>query len=210
MNKLKDLTGQKFEKLTVIKRVENDKNNRVQYLCKCECGSIKIIRGSSLTSGNTKSCGCNFGRKKTQSFYGTRLYRIWANIKSRCTNPKYIRFEDYGGRGINICDEWKEFNNFKDWSLKHNYSDALQIDRINNNGNYGPSNCHWVKPFENSRNKRNNLFFTYKDTTLCLKDWALKLNIDYILLYNRIVIRKWSFEKAINTPIMTNRRKKSA
>lgn len=154
MNNLKNLIGQRFGKLTVIKRVGNDKNNRVQYLCKCECGSTKIIRGSSLTSGNTKSCGCNFGRKKTQSFYGTRLYRIWANIKSRCTNPKYIRFEDYGGRGINICDEWKEFNNFK--------------------------------------------------------DWALKLNIDYILLYNRIVIRKWSFEKAINTPIMTNGRKKSA
>lgn len=204
------LTGQKFGLLTVLKRAENDKNNRIQYLCKCECGNIKVIRGSSLTSGNTKSCGCGSGRKKTQPFYGTRLYRIWANIKTRCTNPKYKRFIDYGGRGIKVCQEWENFDNFKNWALEHNYSNNLQIDRINNNGNYEPHNCRWVEPFKNSRNKRNNLVFSYKGENLCLKEWAIKLNIDYMLLYCRIVTRKWSFEKAINTPIMTNRRKKSA
>ena len=210
MRKLNDLTGKKFGRLTVIKRAESDKENRVQYLCECECGNIKIIRGSSLTSGNTKSCGCITGRKKTQPFYGTRLYKIWANIKTRCTNSKYIRFEDYGGRGIKLCEEWENFNNFKNWALSHNYSNSLQIDRIDNNGNYEPSNCHWVTSHKNSRNKRNNLFFTYNGKTLCLKDWALELNIDYMLLYCRIITRKWSFEEAINTPIMVNRRKKNA
>lgn len=210
MNNLRDLIGKKFGKLTIIKRVENDKNDRTQYLCKCDCGKEKIIRGSSITSGNTRSCGCLSGRKKTQELYNTRIYKIWSNIKSRCTNPNYKRFQDYGGRGISVCKDWNKFDNFKDWAMSNGYADNLTIDRIDNNGNYEPNNCRWVTQKINSHNKRNNLYFTHQNKTQCLKEWAEELNIDYILLYNRIIKRKWNFEKAIITPIMENRRNRNA
>lgn len=210
MNKIKDLTNKKFGKLTVLKRVENDKNKRTQWLCKCECGKEKIIRGSSLTSGNTLSCGCLVGKPKKQELYGTRLYKIWANMKSRCFNPNTINFKNYGGRGITVCEDWLVFDGFKDWALKNDYNDRLQIDRIDNDKNYTPNNCRWVLPKINSSNKRNNLIFTYKNKTQCLKMWAEELNIDYILLYNRIIVRKWSFEKAILTPLIKNRRNHNA
>jgi hypothetical protein len=216
MSKLKDLTGQKFGELTVIQRAENDKKGRTQWLCQCDCGKQKIIRGSSLTFGNTKSCGCLSIEKlkkmsSTHKMAKTRLYKIWANIKTRCLNPKYPRFCDYGGRGITICNEWIEsFENFSKWALNNGYADSLAIDRINNNGNYEPSNCRWVSNKINSLNKRNNLIFEYQNKKQCLKMWAEELNIDYVLLYNRIVRRKWTFEKAISTPIMTNRRNRNA
>ena len=216
MRKLHNLTGQKFGELTVIQRAENDIKGRTQWLCQCDCGKQKIIRGSSLTSGNTKSCGCLSIEKLkkmsiTHKMAKTRLYKIWANIKTRCLNPKYSRFCDYGGRGIKVCNEWK--NNFKafyDWAIANGYKEDLTIDRINVNGNYEPENCRWVTPKINSSNKRNNFIFKYNNKEQCLKSWAEELNIDYILLYNRIIKRKWNFEKAIKTPIMTNRRNRYA
>ncbi|MBR6551974.1 MAG: hypothetical protein IKT89_03940 [Clostridia bacterium] len=207
---MNNLIGKIFGELTVIKRVENDKNNRTQWLCKCSCGREKIIRGSSLTSGNSKTCGCQSGKKKTQELYGSRLYRVWANIKSRCTNPNYPRFKDYGGRGIALCESWLIFENFKCWALSNGYTDKLTIDRIDNNGNYEPNNCRWVTQKINNTNKRNNLIFTYKNKSMCLKKWAEELNIDYILLYNRVLRRNWDFEKAITTPLMENRRNRNA
>lgn len=113
--------------------------------------------------------------------------------------------------GITICNEWIEsFENFSKWALNNGYADSLAIDRINNNENYEPSNCRWVSNKINSLNKRNNLIFEYQNKKQCLKMWAEELNIDYVLLYNRIVRRKWTFEKAISTPIMTNRRNRNA
>lgn len=214
MGKLKDLTGQRFGKLTVIERAEND-GKRTQWLCKCDCGKIFAVWSSALISGNTKSCGCaiieiNKKNFSTHNQSYTRLYRIWANIKTRCTNDKYNRFCDYGGRGITICNEWLEFENFYNWAMSNGYNNTLTIERVNNNANYEPSNCIWTTMAEQSTNKRSNLLFTYKNKTLCLKQWAKELNIDYILLYNRIVKRKWSFDKAITTPLMKNRRNKNA
>lgn len=214
MGKLKDLTGQKFGKLTVIERTKNQGKHTV-WVCKCECGNIKIIRGSSLTSKNTLSCGCLVKDKVKKMFTkhnnsNTRLYKIWANIKSRCLNPKVNNYCNYGGRGIKICEEWLLYENFYKWANCNNYSDILQIDRIDVNGNYEPNNCRWVTPKEQSNNKRNNLIFEYKNKSQTLKKWAEDLKIDYMLLYNRIIRNKWTFEKAITVPIMENRRNRNA
>ena len=146
-----------------------------------------------------------------EKLYKTRLYEIWRNIKTRCYNKKYKRYYDYGGRGITLCDKWlNNFKTFYDWSIQNGYTDKLTIDRINNNGNYCPENCRWVTPKTNSANRRNNLNFKYNGKEQCLKIWAEELNIDYFLLYSRIIRRKWDFEKAIKTPIMENMRNRNA
>lgn len=212
-SRLKDLTGQKFGKLTVIKRAENDNRGNVQWLCQCECGNKKVVRGSSLKSGNSHSCGCLAIENvktimSTHKMAKTRLYKIWAGMKQRCINPNTTGFENYGGRGIDYIPEWENFETFKEWAIQSGYNDTLTIDRIDVNKGYSPQNCRWANETQQARNKRSNLYFTHQNQTRCLKDWATYLKIDYLLLYGRIVTRHWDFEKAINTPIMENRRNK--
>jgi len=156
-----DLTNKTYGKLSVIKRVENNKHGKSQWLCKCECGGTKIVSGRGLNSGDTRSCGClrrNSGFKHGLRF--TRQYRILQNMKSRCYNPKATKYINYGGRGIKICDEWldeeKGIENFYNWSIENGYSDDLSIDRIDNDGDYEPDNCRWVTYKEQNLNKRNN------------------------------------------------------
>ena len=157
-----DLTNKKFGKLLVIKRVENNKYGKSQWLCKCDCGNKKIVSSHCLKSGDTKSCGClkrNSGIKHGLRF--TRQYRILQMMKQRCYNPKATKYKNYGGRGIKIGDEWLDENhgieNFYNWSIEHGYADDLTIDRINVNGNYEPSNCRWATFKEQNLNKRNNV-----------------------------------------------------
>ena len=118
----------------------------------------------------------------------TRLYRIWANMKTRCINPNDPHFERYGGRGITICDEWKnDFKAFYDWSMSHGYADNLTIDRIDNNGNYCPSNCRWVtvKVQNQNRRKRNVISITYNGETKSATEWARELNLGHDTIRQR-------------------------
>ena len=156
----KDLTGKRFGKLIVISRAENKKMYSVCWNCICECGKSKIIRSHDLCSGKTTSCGCigKNSRLKASTTHGgthTRLYRIWNGMRSRTTNPKTSFFYCYGGRGISVCEEWKNsFELFREWALSHGYQDNLSIDRINNDGNYEPCNCRWATASEQQLNKR--------------------------------------------------------
>lgn len=169
-----DLTGQRFGRLTVIRESKERLNGGVTWLCRCDCGNEVIVRSNSLRRGRTLSCGCYNHDVITKHGMGrTRLHGIWGNIRYRCENPTAINTADYGGRGIEVCEEWSNsFEAFRDWALANGYRDDLTIDRIDVNGNYEPSNCRWATLKEQGRNKRNNVLITYNGETHCMAEWA--------------------------------------
>ena len=127
----------------------------------------------------------------------TRLYRIWANIKTRCYNQNDPHFKRWGARGITVCDEWKnDFKSFYDWSMSNGYSDELTIDRIDNNGNYEPSNCRWVSVYEQNKNKRNVKFITYNGKTQSIVEWTHELGLGKETIRERLK-RGWSETECI-------------
>jgi hypothetical protein len=193
-----DLTGQKFNRLTVIKRVENPhklKKKEIYWLCKCDCGNETILRGYSIKSGNIKSCGCYHREKQTtHDKHGHQLYSVWCAIIQRCYNENNKHYFLYGGRGIKMCDEWrKDFQAFYDWAYSNGYTDEkndngrhkLTIDRIDNNGNYEPSNCRWITQKEQSNNTRRNHFVTINGETKTMQQWADAYNMSKHTLYAR-------------------------
>jgi hypothetical protein len=206
--KFKDLTGRVIGRLTVIKRVKID-NGEYRWLCKCECGVEKLYYSSVLTQETTKSCGCLASeiRKsihKTHGMFGTRLYSIFQSMLDRCYSDKHRAYKIYSSRGTIICKEWLEDRTkFFEWALTNGYKDNLTIDRIDNNGNYEPSNCRWCTYKEQSRNRSDNLII---DGVKLLKEYD-KVNpgIKYNTIYNRIYRWGWSIEKALNTPLRGNR-----
>lgn len=203
MKKL-DLTNKKFNKLTVLEYSHN-LGQKVMWKCRCECGNITFVSTTNLTCNRTKSCGCykleEFSKRFTKhNQRHTKLYEIWKGIKGRCLNPKHISFHNYGGRGITICDEWKkDFVSFYNWSMQNGYDENLSIDRINNNGNYEPSNCRWVDRKVQANNTRSNHFFTYNNKTKTITQWCEFFNISKGTFYSRLK-RGWSIEKALTTP----------
>lgn len=206
--RFKDLTGNVFDRLTVLNRVEDHyyPNGRhdVQYRCLCECGKEVNVLGIHLRSGHTKSCGCfrketTGNNKRTHGMTNTRLHGIWKNMKNRCTNKNSDDYYLYGGRGISICDEWlNNFENFKDWSISNGYSDNLTIDRQDVNGNYEPSNCRWISQKSQCNNTRRNVRIEHNGEIHTMKEWSEILGINYGTLQSRIE-RGWSYEKALTT-----------
>lgn len=196
MATFKDLTGQKFGRLTVLKvsrKVLSGKRFRYYWLCECECGNKKEIRTDSLTKHLVQSCGClkkeqdkinltKFHRHKMSS---SRIYRIWQKMKDRCFNKNVRSYKDYGERGIKVCKEWLIVDNFIKWALENGYRDDLQIDRINNNGDYEPFNCRWVTPKSNSRNRRSNIFIEYNGKNISLIELSEITKISYSCLNDR-------------------------
>lgn len=139
----------------------------------------------------------------------TDLYWVWAQIKSRCLRKTDKSYKNYGGRGISICNEWKNsFISFYNWSVQNGYTEnkctksgrnILSIDRIDNDGDYCPQNCRWVNDKKQSRNRRSNRYFEYNNQKLCLSDWAKKMGMHEATLRTRLN-KGWSLERALNTP----------
>ena len=192
-----NLIGNVFTRLTVIKEL-NIRNNEghVMWECKCECGKTVNVSGAYLKKGNTKSCGClqkekaaNNGRDilTTHGMSKTKIFNIWCGMLKRCNNDKNKQYKNYGGRGIKVCDRWLKFENFyKDMGNK---KDNLSIERIDNNGNYEPSNCKWATVKEQSINKRTNKYLTFKNECLTLSQWSEKTGINRKTIYARARIK---------------------
>jgi hypothetical protein len=206
MSNFIDLTGKKFNKLVVIKPTGKSSDGHYEWLCKCDCGNEKIICGNSLKRGNTKSCGClrrkgnnvKHGHTKNDAGRTRKTYNVWSSIIQRCTNQNDQHWKNYGGRGIIICDRWKKFKNFLDDMGE--VPIGLQIDRIDNDGNYCKENCRWTTPKENSRNKRSNYMITFNKKTQCISAWAEETGINKRTIRERLVRGHWSINKALTTP----------
>lgn len=187
MRRLKnDLTGQRFGRLTVI-GIDERGTRKTYYNCQCDCGLVKSVRADSLTAGTIRSCGClkkeqdaeNLIANHSHRMSGTRMYEIWQGIKGRCYNPHDTRYERYGGRGIKVCDEWRNsFQAFYDWAMANGYDESLSIDRIDNDGNYEPGNCRWANLKEQARNRTSNVKIRIGNSTRTLTEWCEIFDVD--------------------------------
>jgi hypothetical protein len=197
---MKDLTGIKFGRWTVIEFVER-KNKNYYWKCVCECGTIKIIQNPK--SLKSKSCGCLVKEINTKhGLDGNKLYHVFNSMKFRCYNEKCSSYKYYGGRGIIICDEWlQDVHNFISWSNSNGYENGLTIDRIDVNGNYCPENCRWITNKEQGLNKANNTWLTFNGECKTLCQWADELGINRSTLCFRIYNKNFSVEEAFTKPI---------
>lgn len=208
-----DLTGQRFGRLVVVGRADppsNEYGNAVWH-CRCDCGNEKDIDSHSLRNGDTRSCGCLQRERVAESHTthgrsSSRLYYVWQHMIQRCENQHNPAYDDYGGRGIKICEEWHDFKTFEQWAERTGYRDDLTIDRIDVNEGYNPVNCRWATTAEQARNKRNNINITYRGVTRCLSDWATTLGIGLATLWYRIFEYGWDIERAFTMPVQKHRK----
>lgn len=201
---IRDLSGQRFGRLLVLGYAGSVKK-KAQWLCECDCGQTKIVGRGSLLSGNSQSCGCLHNELLSQQStthglsHSAPEYNSWANMLTRCTNPNYKQYEDYGGRGIKVCERWREFESFyADMGAKP--APEYTLDRIDVDGDYEPSNCRWATPLEQANNARSNIPLTHNGQTMNLTEWAREMGIKKITLYDRIHKLGWSVERALTTP----------
>lgn len=186
-----DLTNKTFYNLKVISRAPN-KGKKVMWNCICKCGNYTIASGTNLKLGKIRSCGCFkieqlVKRSTTHNQRHTSLYNVWKGVKQRCLNPNSSAYKNYGGRGITICESWKNsFTSFYEWSMANGYKKGLTIDRIDNNSNYSPENCRWTDRITQANNKRVNKYITINGKVDTLSNWMKFYNIGKTKYYNRL------------------------
>lgn len=200
-----ELTGKRIGRLAIGEVIGRKRGHKL-YLCLCDCGNKHEVASPDLKSGRTKSCGClrrelRSENNITHNLRNHRLYSIWANMKTRCYNPNGRHYHRYGGRGIRICNEWRNnFKSFYDWSMENGYEPGLTIDRIDNDGNYEPSNCRWTTSKKQGNNTRRCIFITINGETKTLTEWCESIGINYRTVQDRRK-RGWSIEEALFTPV---------
>lgn len=216
MGKAKNLAGLRFGKWTAIKIVGKNCYGGMMWLCQCDCGTCKPVDGRSLRDGTSTSCGCNKAQKTREAGnrgnfkHGgkkERLYNIWNGMKDRCYNPKSKFFHRYGGRGIKVCDEWKhDYVAFRTWAIENGF-DATKprkyqsLDRIDNDGDYSPSNCKWRTSSEQCNNKSNNHLVRLGDEVKTITEWSRILGINKSTIEKRLTVYGYTDEEALTTPL---------
>ena len=205
-----DLTGQRFGRLTVLKRSSKictpNGTRRVYWDCICDCGNPATVSSHELRSGKSKSCGClqierAHDANVTHGGRRTRLYNIWNNMKQRCINPHGTMFEYYGGRGIAVCPDWlASFSTFQHWALSAGYTDDLTLDRIDSDKDYCPENCRWIPMCEQSKNRRNIHQLTFNGKTMSVTEWGKITGFGYQVIKDRL-LHGWTVERTLTEPI---------
>ncbi len=198
--------GDTFFRWEIVGYPKPDGNGK-KFICKCLCGNIKTVAYSLMKRGLSKSCGC-FRSENASILISLRehkhnlskhpLYRIWAGMRNRCYNKKDKGYKDYGGRGIFVCDEWKnDFKPFYDWAISAGWKKGLKNDRRDNDKGYSPQNCRFVNDSVSMRNTRRNVFIEYNGETMVITDWAKKVGITTESLKKRLYKLKWPIDKAL-------------
>ncbi len=195
-----DCVGKKFGRLTVL-RVERI-GGKAKGICRCECGGEAAVQVNKLLDSHTRSCGCirreeTRLRSTTHGQTGTRTYRIWRAMIGRCQNANSDDYEYYGGRGIRVCERWLDYVNFL--SDMGERPGKMEIDRIDNDGNYEPDNCRWASRTTQNRNSRHARMITYNGKTQCVSAWAEELGMSYVQLSHRLC-RGMTVEVAFTRP----------
>lgn len=206
--------GKKFSRLTILKEgssIKYGKTTMRKVVCRCDCGTEKEVDFNSIKSGRSTSCGCfnKENAKRIHTKHGKAMletgvrhpdYCIWIKMKSRCLNPNDKSYKSYGGRGISVCDRWKDsFENFIEdmgWRPNNNYS----IERIDYNGNYCPENCKWVHKSEQTKNTRRVKTIKYQNSYYCLADLCRLLDLPYGTMRHRVYDLNMPFSEAIKYP----------
>lgn len=188
----KDITGQKFGYWTVLGRdYDYHSPKHAKWICRCECGTVKSVFKTTLLSGRSKSCGCHSadnlkGINATHGLSDTRIYHTWSSMKRRCSPKSHNDRKIYYDRGIKVCDEWaSDFMAFYEWAMSNGYNDTLSIDRIDNDGDYSPSNCRWVAIEKQQSNKRNNINVEYNGKVYDLHALCRLLDFPYKTAHRR-------------------------
>lgn len=205
-----DMKGKRFGKLFVLHEAESyikpSGQKVTMWHCKCDCGNEVDVQANKLRSGHSTSCGCHRHEfRYKHGLAGTRLHKIWVGMIHRCYDSKTKGYENYGGRGICVCKEWfDDFMSFRNWSINNGYKDNLTIDRIDNDGNYEPTNCRWATQKEQQLNKRNTVYLTMNGVTRTIPEWSEVIGIKQATIRSRIA-KGWSVEKTLKTPLMAIR-----
>ena len=202
--KTENLIGKKFGRLLVIGMDENrTADRRYKWICKCDCGNVTSKSGRLLKKGSVQSCGCINRREYDAK---SRLYHIWVGMRHRCNSPKSDAYENYGGRGIKVCDEWNnDFAIFQSWAMKNGYNDSLTIERKNVDGNYEPSNCIWIPRSEQPKNTRSNHRVEINGESRTLAEWERVTGLSASTIGKRIKAG-WSIEDALSKPSKRKRK----
>ncbi len=199
--------GSKFFYLTVIKTTNKRSGRAVLWSCKCDCGKEVLRTHYSLVNKRRTSCGC-FTREltiKRNTKHGksrTKVYKTWKGIFERCFNKNSTSYKNYGGRGITVCKRWEKFENFNK-DMGEPPTPKHSIDRINNNGNYEPTNCRWATKYEQAGNQRGNRVLKYKGQEKILADWAREYKINRYCLFERL--KKMPIHEALTKPLLKRR-----
>jgi len=202
--RVKDITGERFERLTVVSlnslRITPYGSQVPVWNCRCDCGNIKAIGGASLRQGTSRSCGClHKERVTTHGMARDRNYKRWIGMMYRCYNPKCPHFDQWGGRGITVCERWHHYPNYAaDIGLPP--SPKHQLDRRENDGPYSPDNCRWSLPIVQANNTTRNIFIEHEGKTLTVSQWAREQGMNVTTLRQRLA-RGMEPRRALTQPI---------
>ena len=203
-----DMTGQRYGRLTVVGRAGHNKHGQILWRALCDCGGSVETVGYCIRYGDTQSCGCLKLEKisalrRTHAMSKTPIYGIWWAMMQRCHDPNHHASHRYGGRGIEVCEQWRSFDGF--FADMGHRPEGMSLDRVDNNGPYSPENVRWRSAREQGRNKNNNRLISHNGVTKCLVEWGEITGFGQDVISARLS-RGWDVARALTTPLRQNNR----